>query len=302
MPRPDLFVVGAPKCGTTAMTRYLEAHPQVFMAARKDIHHFGSDLGFTQKVRDTAESYLAHFADAGDARRVGECSVWYLYSERAAAEIRAFAPDARIIIMLRNPVDMIYALHAQLRYNGRGDEDIADFEQAIAAEPDRAAGRRIPPHATLPEALLYHRVATFTPQVRRYFDAFGRDQVHIVLQDDLLADPAATWRQVLEFLEVDPDFQPDFRVVNSNKVVRSETVRRLVTLTPQAIKDALPDGLRMRIRRTVRHLNSRHAPRPPLSPELRARLAADFRPDVLALAELIGRDLSHWLRPSGAGG
>ena len=135
---PDLFIVGAPKCGTTAMTRFLEAHPEVQMAARKDLHFFGSDLGFRNRERIGEAEYLAHFHNDDSKRIRAESSVWYLYSERAASEIAACNPEARILILLRHPVEMMHALWAQLRLNGLGDEDITEFAEALAAERPRA--------------------------------------------------------------------------------------------------------------------------------------------------------------------
>ncbi|NLF38083.1 sulfotransferase, partial [bacterium] len=102
---PDFFIVGAPKSGTTALHAYLGRHPSIFVPARKEPHFFGSDIVSPAFVRDR-DAYLSLFAGATTEARVGEASIWYLYSKRAAREIKEFNPDARIIIMLRNPVDM----------------------------------------------------------------------------------------------------------------------------------------------------------------------------------------------------
>lgn len=277
------------------MTRYLEAHPQVFVAERKDLHHFGSDLGFRHRPRRTEAEYLRHFADVPPgAVRVGEASVWYLYSQQAAREIQAFDPAMRIIIMLREPVSMMHALYTQLRLNGLGDEDLPTFAAALDAEGERAAGRRLPPQTPLPEALLYRRVAAFSTQIERYQAVFPARQLHVILQEDLQGDAAGTYRKTLEFLGVDADFQPDLRPVNSNKVVRSERLRRLIAHTPASAKGLVPGGLRRALRKQIQRLNSRHAARPPLDPALRARLREAMRPEVARLEQVIGRDLSAW--------
>ena len=293
---PDFLIVGAPKCGTTAMTRYLEAHPQVFMAARKDLHYFGSDLQFTRRARRTEAEYLGHFADAPPtALRAGEASVWYLASTRAAAEIHAFNPEMRIIIMLREPVSMMHALYTQLRLNGLGDEDLPTVEAALAAEPERARGRRLPPGTPLPQALLYRQAAAFSVQIERYQAVFPSDQLLVVLQDDLKADAAGTYRKTLAFLGVDADFEVDLRPVNSNKVVRSEGVRRLIAQTPASAKRLVPERLRRTLRKQIQRLNTRHEARAPLDPVLQKQLRAELRPEVERLSALIGRDLSAWL-------
>jgi hypothetical protein len=293
--RPNFLIVGAPKCGTTAMTRYLEAHPQLFVAERKDLHCFGSDLNFTQRPSRDLAAYQAHFTDASPAQQAGEASVWYLFSTCAAAEIHAHNQEMRIIIMLRDPVDMMHALYTQLRFNGLGDEDLPSFEAALAAEPDRAAGRRLPPNTPLPEALLYRRAATYSEQVARYQAVFPPEQLHIILQDDLKADTAAAYQRTLAFLGVDEGFQPDLRPVNANKQVRSEGLRRLIGHTPGSVKSAIPDSWRRGVRKQIKRLNSRHARRPTMDPAVQQRLRQEFRPEIERLAVLIDRDLSGWL-------
>ena len=137
MPKPNFFIVGAPKCGTTAMKYYLRQHPDVFMARPVEINNFIRDVDIGPK--QTEEWYLRHFEEAGAARIIGEKSVWHLFSSTAAADIKAFNADARVLIMLRNPVDMIYALHSEFLYGG--NDDIREFAQALAAEGDRRQGR-----------------------------------------------------------------------------------------------------------------------------------------------------------------
>jgi len=133
MRRPNFFIVGAPKCGTSALFAYLNQHPQVFMAHLKELHFFGTDVRYP--ARPTLDQYLLHFAKAREELRVGEASTSYLFSQSAAQEIRAFNPAARIVIMLRNPVDMMYSLHSEMLY--WLNEDIEDFEAALEAEEKR---------------------------------------------------------------------------------------------------------------------------------------------------------------------
>jgi len=213
MRKPDFFIVGAPKCGTTALNDYLQAHPEIFIPAKKEIHFFGADLQF-QRPRVTLSEYLSYFAPVQREKRVGESSVWYLYSQQAAEEIKAFSPAARIIIMLRNPVDMMYSLHSQRVYND--NENLVNFEEALAAEADRRQGKRLYQNASDAMGSLYRAAATYTPQVQRYFAVFGREQVHIILFDEFARATPEVYRQTCEFLGVDPQFRPEFRIVNAN--------------------------------------------------------------------------------------
>ena len=224
--RPDFVIVGAPKSGTTAMYEYLRAHPQLFLPERKEMRFFGADLDVRDRPTMTVDDYLASFAAAAPEQRIGTAYVWYLFSERAAAEIAAFAPGVQVIAMLRNPVEMVWSLHSEHLYNG--NEDITDFTAALDAEPDRRAGRRIPPHAHLPQGLRYTEVPRYAEQLERYFDAVGRDRVRVVLYDDFARDVRAAYRDVLEFLGVDATYSPpSFAVINANKRTRSERFRPL---------------------------------------------------------------------------
>jgi len=299
MPRPDTFIVGAPKCGTTAMNTYLGQHPEVFIPTDKDTRFFGQDL--TCITRLSEKEYIARYDDShGSTRRV-DASVYYLLSHDAAAEIHTFSPDAYIVAMLRDPVEMTYSHHAQLRFNGLGeDEDITVFADALAAESDRRDGQRIPPGTRVREALYYRELADYATQLQRYFHVFGRDRVHVILFDDFRADTHAAYQSLLEFLQVDSAFEPQISVVNPNTVVRFEALRSMLRLTPDGLKTMLPTALREPLRQRLRSLNTRVAKRPPLEPDVRRALATELRPGVERLATLIDRDLSHWCSDAAA--
>lgn len=293
---PDFFVVGAPKCGTSALTHYLNQHPEIFMPEGRDPTYFGSDLYRENQL--TFPEYLLFFKGASGAKRIGETSVWYLYSRRAAEEIREFDPESRIIVMIRNPVDKMYSHHSQLLYSG--NEDIADFEAALEAEPYRKKGLRIPATNHRPEGLLYRETARFSVQVERYVEAFGWERLHVVLYDDFERDVLGTYRRALEFLGVRPDFEPKPRIVNPNKRTRSKTLRNLLQEPPETVralvKSTLPGAVRYMLKETARRFNTRYEPRPPMDQNLRRRLQVEFAPEVEHLGELLGRDLSHWSR------
>ncbi len=199
---PDFYIVGAPKAGTTSLYEYLAGHPDIFLPERKELRYFGSDLAHRRRHELSEAEFLDHYAGAPPERQWGNAYVWYLYSRSAAAEIHAVRPDARIVVMLRDPVRALYALHSEFVFDG--NEDIDDFSAALAAEPDRCAGRRIPAEAHFPEALCYHRTVAYGEQLARYLDLFGRDQVHVALIDDFIADADAAAGRVLAFLGLQP--------------------------------------------------------------------------------------------------
>lgn len=216
MNKPNFFLVGAPRCATTAMCQYLDQHPAIYISKPKEPNFFDGDLLSLKPLHRsyTLSEYLDLFK-AGEGLLCGEGTVWYMLSKTAAREIYQFNPDAKILIMLRNPVDFLYSLHSHLVFYGY--EDIQDFESALLAEPDRRQGKRIPPGCHPTELLLYSQLASFTEQIQRYLDVFDRSQIHLTIYDDFVKDTAGTYRKVLEFLGVDANFTTDFEIVNSNK-------------------------------------------------------------------------------------
>ena len=172
---PDFLIVGAPRCGTTFMYRYLNEHPQIYMSPTKEPQHFATDLDSGSYLDSVSflrdrDAYKALFAGARADQLAGEASTWHLYSQEAAANIKVANPDARIIIMLRDPVEMLYSLHGRRLYGG--SEDLRSFADALDAEADRRQGRRIPPRARNVQALLYRDVGRYSEQVKRYLDLF----------------------------------------------------------------------------------------------------------------------------------
>lgn len=291
---PDFFIVGAPKCGTTALYDYLRQHPQIFMPFHKEPLFFGSDLQ-RRYGRMSPTEYAALFRDARHDQRVGEASTWYLYSSTAAGEILDASPSAQIIIMLRNPVDVMYAQHGQLLFNRQ--EDIEDFEAALNAEDERVAGKRLPPGPIRPENLFYRRMASFADQVQRYVSAFGRERVLVIIQDDLAADTGGVFAETLRFLGVNETFAPSFGRSNESRRVRNRVVQRLA-YDPPLIRGLAPMLRRYRwvhsLRNRLLTANSRLTPRPAMDRVLRARLTREFEPEVRRLSSVIGRDLSAW--------
>jgi hypothetical protein len=301
--RPNLFLVGAPKCGTTSLYEYLRQHPQIFFPApsagagywrAKEPAFFCTDLDLPpdNSIKDE-QAYLASYAGSEGYRWRGDASAYYLYSEIAPARIREYSPDARILIVLRPPLDQMRSQYNHLVRSRR--EDIPDFHAAVSASSERRAGRRILPGRGVRAWLDYLGIAHFAPQVERYLETFGKDRVKVLLLEDLRARPAEIYRDVLAFLEVDTSFVPQFRV--HNEAPPHGVLERLVTniYRQPAVKRAagalFPYEMRRRFVSRVRKLDTRGDRSDPRDLELRVAL----RPEVQRLAGLIGRDLSHWM-------
>lgn len=297
---PNFFIVGAPKCGTTALYRYLQPHPNIFMPEIKEPHFFARDLGDYPRIK-TMDDYLGLFAGASDEHlRVGEASVYYLRSSVAIPAIREFNPDARLIAMFRNPVDMVYSLHSQLLYVS--EETVEDFETAWRLQERRARGLDLPPHIRSPLLVQYAQVGQFGTQARRLLSSFPREQVKLILFDDFAASPQRVYDEVIEFLGIPHDGRTEFPRINENKGARVAWLRRLYRKPPPVLREAVRslkravggEGISTAKQKLVA-MNTVRERRPPLSPKLRAELVAGFRDEVMLLAELTGRDLSHWV-------
>lgn len=287
------------------MAQYLGAHPAIFMA-RKEMHFFGSDLQFGRSFyRRDLRGYLAEFAKRNGELRAGEASVWYLFSKTAATEIRAFNPQAKIIIMLRQPADMLYSLYHEFRFDG--SEHLPTFEAALAAEPERRAGRSVSRATYFRQGLLYREAARFAEQVRRYFDVFGRERVHVIIYDDFSADPAGATQETIKFLGLEPKhLAARFEVVNGgDRTVKSPALRAVLTeplvrSTAVASRPWLPRPVFVALQRAEFRLwkaNTRFQKRPPLAGELREQLSREFTVEIEQLSALLRRDLSHWMPP-----
>ena len=290
---PNFLIVGAPKCGTTAMWRYLHQHPKIYLSQRKDLHYFGSDLTFLKRERFSKDEYLSHFDNTNEIA-IGEASVWYLYSQNAAKEIFEFNPNMKIVIMLRDPVQMVYAHYTQMKFNGLGDEDLSTFEEALEAEPARKEGTRIPKHCPLTCTLFYREIAKLATQIERYLEIFPKEQILFLFQEDMKTNINELYKKTLQFLEVSDDYTPDFTRVNTHKEVRFEILRKVIGKTPQSLKDRIPKRPRKLLSKTIRKYNSKHAERKKLSPKTDRMLRNELVGEIGRLEEICGRDLNHW--------
>jgi hypothetical protein len=210
----DFFIVGAPKCGTTALADYLNQTKSVFIPEIKEPHFFCKEWQDFRRIKNTVDYERLYRKAAG--KLCGDASVWYLYSRTAALEIKEYNKDAKIIIMLRRQADAAHSLHSQLLFSGR--EDIESFEQAWEAEEDRKRGLRIPNNSLVTEHLFYSKVYDYKPQINRYFSVFGRENCLVLVFEEFFSDPDEGFKQVLDFLGVDEIPEVDFRAVNKNRV------------------------------------------------------------------------------------
>jgi hypothetical protein len=294
---PNFLILGAAKAGTSSLFRYLEQHPDVFMSAVKEPKFFSfegrkveyggpGDVETNRQVVTRREDYEALFSGAAGRAAVGEASTLYLYDPEAPARVRRHVPGARLLAVLRDPVERAYSAYLHLRRDGR--EPLDDFAAALAEEPRRRGWDLLWQYAG---AGLYHE------QIARYDREFPRDRILVLLHEDFRKDPIAMVRRVFEYLGVDPGFRPDVsREHNQSLLPRSRTLHRILT-APNAVKRALRPFVPLGIRRgVVEGLKARNLQKPEMPVGIRERLVGVFREDVLRLQDRIGIDLSAWLR------
>jgi hypothetical protein len=296
---PNFFVVGAPKSGTTSLYIYLKQHPQVFLPQKKELNYFCADLHFKNPML-TKSQFESYYSKLKHQKAIGEVSVWNLLSAASPENIFQFNPYAKIIIVLRNPVDMMYALHSNHIYSG--NENILDFEKALAAEEARKTGKMIPENIRCAiEGLFYKSVASYSRQVKKYFDVFGNEKVKVILFDDFVNQTATVFKEVLEFLEVDINFAPEFKAFNISKTTRSNVLKKITTNPPQFVKHVgrilFPHQSAQRdwLMRKLWKLNSKKIIRKEMDAELRRKIISDLTPEIIQLQQMLNRDLSHWL-------
>ena len=199
--------------------------------------------------------------------------------------------------MLRDPVDLMFSLHSHNIW--MTDEDILDFESAIAAEPDRRQGRRIPAHCNIPATLWYRDVAALGDQLARYLEVFGREKVHVILLDELRDDARGVVDRALRFLGLSTEVELDLDdVVNSRRAPRSIRLQTFLQQPPASLERAYravtPGVLHERLLPFVNRFNETRRLGDRMSVELRSQLGAELRPQVDRLESLLNRDLSDW--------
>jgi len=309
MIKPNFFIVGAPRCGTTAISVYLREHPNIFIPKDKEPHYFAEDFpkyGGRYRVEKSPDNYLKLFEGCtSEHLAVGEVSVWYLYSSVAIKNIYEFSKNAKIIVMLRNPVDLVYSIHSKFAENLNEAED--EFETAWRLQSSRKRGLNIPETCMEPALLQYSEVGKLSNQLERVLKIFPSEQVKVILFDDFKKSNKAVYEDILSFLEVPSDGRHDFPKINESAVTRLRWLNYFTRnplwlsfcryLTSNLKKlFGLKQEDKLGIMPKIHRLNTRKTSRKPLNPDLRAELVNEFREDIEKLSRIIDRDLSHWSR------
>lgn len=316
-----VFIVGAPRCGTTTMWHMLAEHRQVAVPFVKEPHFFSQhDLrGLSDdELRTRVErDYLGHFfAERHPGQTVGaDGSVSYLYTPEQLEPIVRLWPNARFIIAVRDPLTLLPSLHKRLVFIG--DENLPRFEDAWAAVPERAEGRQIPRSCIEPRWLRYDEAGRFGTYVERLFAAVGRERCMVAVFDDLVKDPDRQYRRIVDFLGLEPARNIEVHVARESKQVRYPWLQRLLKRPPKALHPYLANiELRRRLakvrddvnqasgatrllalRKRILKWNQVDRAKEPIPIHVQQDIRRHLKGEVERLARLINRDLSHWLQP-----
>ncbi|BAU65525.1 sulfotransferase [Stanieria sp. NIES-3757] len=301
MNKPNLLLVGQPKSGTTALHQFLGQHPEIYMTSIKEPHFFCHDFHQesdryyqTRLFFDFREekAYLKLFAQAEGAKIAGESSTNYLYSQVAAQAIYDFNPEAKIIIILREPATFLYSLHSH--YVKFTEENEQDFVRALALEPVRKAGKSLSPRVTSPSYLYYSQRVKYYEQVKRYYDLFDASQIKVILFENFKDNNEAVYQDILNFLSVDTNFSPEYDVVNVNKEVKFKALNNLANnqviknITKTIFSQEFNEFVRDKI---VERFFWSEAPKSSMPREIKAQLMKKCQPEVIKISELLGVDL-----------
>jgi hypothetical protein len=276
MTLPNFLIIGAAKAGTTSLYEHFRAHPEIFMPRLKEARFFSYD-GRGNKVKfpvQTLEEYTALFEGVAGETAIGEATPHYLTYPEAAGRIRELLPDARLIASLRNPVDRSFSIYQMNQRNHAANVGVP-YARAMQTEPYLQDG--------------------YAAHLARYLALFPREQLRIILLEDLEQKPKATLAGLFGFLGVDTTFVPDVsKVANPGGTPRIKLVhdvlanKKLISATRSLMPEALVAPLKA--------LRSRNLRKEGMAPADRAAATAFFRDDILRTQDLIGRDLSHWLQ------
>lgn len=292
---PNFLIIGAGKGGTTSLYHYLGQHPDIYMSPLKEAKFFAyegeqrvftgpSDKEKNEGLITTLDRYQALFQGATVEKAVGEASPHYMFVPKACERIKHHIPRANLFAVLRDPIDRAFKSFLHLIRDGR--EPIRDFAKALEQEDQRMRDGYAPIWA-------YKGMGFYHTQLKRYFDAFDRQQLHVYLYEDL-KNPVALSQQMFRALGVDDTFVPNTAGrYNISFVPRSRKLYRFLQTSP------LVRGAQSRVPGAWRLFGALHEfnrVRPDCPPEVRRALIPVFRDDILRTQDLIGRDLSAWLR------
>jgi len=289
MPLPNVIIIGVQKAGTTSLYNWISQHPDVYGDfAMKDFPFFANDEYYKRGIDWFRHCFKKHKKE----KIVLHGYVNYMYFSRISAErIYDFNKDIKLILILRNPIERAYSAYWQ--QIKMGNEKIKNFEEALRLEHIRREGTfKDRADLTYIEHGFYHR------QLNEYLKWFSREQIMIILFEDMISNKEAVVEKVYEFLGVDGTFIPSLAINNKPGVPRFEIIQRLLTypLLPLGLKEIVPLNYRIKIRIFLKELNIKRQKYPPMKEKTKEFLINIYKNEIEKLPDLIERDVTHWMQ------
>ncbi|MDN5214193.1 sulfotransferase [Fulvivirgaceae bacterium BMA12] len=296
--KPNFFIVGAAKSGTSSLWQYLKGHPEIFMPEDelyKEPRHFSHPGRFP-----TEDDYLQLFAAAqSQHKRIGEASTAYLTHPDCAGKIFQFQKDnnldVKIIILLRNPVNRAYSMYNWMAQEGY--EYSATFGKALKREKKRIHKMSKFWEPNYYYNYLYFNSGLYTEQVNRYFETFGRENVYVGVFEEFTKNTAGMLKEILQFLEVDPNYSPDVsKVYNPSYKIIHPGLQFLLRWSNKILsRFNIVKFTNKKERDRLLQIGYTKQKTPPQKDEIKRELAKAYEADIRKLEILINKDLSIWL-------
>lgn len=296
--RPNFYLLGAPKCGTSAMRSYLAAHPQVFFASPDEPGYFDRRYRFSdmrQCAYRSVADYLTLYKDADPAlhKAIGEGSVYMMYSAEILSEILCLSPDARFVLMIRNPYEAAISMHGEnLKSASLGREPAECFADAWDDLGNRTVDEISGVHSF---RFRYDQLFSYHRHVIAARDAVGEDRLMVIVYDEFKNDNLGVAQKLYRFLGVSDSFEPAVAVVNERSQARDSLFARAVF---RAAKHARRSRLLRPLRGrglTLNRFTQKSLPKPNVSKRLMDDMRRVYQSDIYALQRTLGCDLSGWL-------
>ena len=289
--QPNLFMIGAPKCGTSSLANWLSSHSDVFMPDVKEPHYYNTDD--KHRFYTTRHTYLGLFKHSSEYQYRLDASTWYLHSQVAVKNILKDCPEAKFVVCLRNPVDVAFSLHNHFVHRS-GREHIKSFKNAWEMSDKRKQGLEINGLVTEPTHLAYKYSCRLGTQCEHLLELVPSSRVKFIIFDDLISHPEKVLYELLDFLELSRSI--DLNIPHDNQAIkrRSVMINRFVRYLSQAKKRVGINVPTQAIGRILNKLNSKHK-KYEIDPQVRIMLAEYFEGEIYKIFDVTGERFPKWL-------
>jgi len=290
MKRPNFFVIGAPKCGTTSLVAWLSEHPQIYMSPVKEPHFFNTD--HTYNVAKSTKAYERLFERAcSNHRAIGEASVYYAYSNNAIPLIESYASEPKYILCLRNPYKMVVSLHRQQLFAGY--EDVLEFSEAWRTHRNRISYGNLPAKCPDPIHIDYENTCKLGSLLEKVKKSIPEKRLKVLLLEDIAKDPLAEYIAVCDYLGLERIIPRKFSVENPAKRKINPWIHSLLRKLGRA-KRAFGIERGWGFLNAIGRLNTREPLKCDISEDVRSQLVEVFNPEIDKMSILLNKDLSSW--------